>query len=55
VETPVYDRYLLAIGEELKGPAVIEERESTLIVGPGGSCAQRPDGSLIVTLPAGAT
>jgi N-methylhydantoinase A len=55
VETPVYDRYLLATGEELEGPAVIEERESTLIVGPGGTCAQQRDGSLIITAPAGAT
>ena len=33
---PVYDRYLLAPGAVLDGPAVVEERESTTIVGPGG-------------------
>jgi N-methylhydantoinase A len=34
--TPVYDRYRLAPGSELDGPAVIEERESTVVVGPRG-------------------
>jgi N-methylhydantoinase A len=36
LETPVYDRYGLKAGETLSGPAVIEERESTLIVGARG-------------------
>ncbi|MEX1157792.1 MAG: hydantoinase/oxoprolinase family protein [Thermomicrobiales bacterium] len=36
VRVPVYDRYLLAPYATLDGPAVIEERESTLIVGRGG-------------------
>jgi N-methylhydantoinase A len=33
--THVYDRYLLAAGAELDGPAIIEERESTTVIGPG--------------------
>jgi N-methylhydantoinase A len=33
--TPVYDRYALAAGASLRGPAIIEERESTTVVGPG--------------------
>ena len=32
---PVYDRYVLAPGSALDGPAIIEERESTTVVGPG--------------------
>jgi N-methylhydantoinase A len=36
IETPVYDRYALAPGASFSGPAIVEERESTLIVGPGG-------------------
>ena len=35
VSTPVYDRYLLGPGAMLAGPAIIEERESTAIIGPG--------------------
>jgi N-methylhydantoinase A len=31
--TPVYDRYVLAPGDELDGPAILEERESTTVVG----------------------
>jgi N-methylhydantoinase A len=38
-ETPVYDRYALGPGDTLNGPAIIEERESTLVIGPRG-CAQ---------------
>ena len=35
-EVPVYDRYRLAAGAVLEGPAVIEERESTVVInGPG--------------------
>ena len=33
VETPVYDRYGLAPGYSSRGPAIIEERECTTIVG----------------------
>ena len=35
--TPVYDRYLLQPGMRLDGPAIIEERESTTVVGPQAS------------------
>jgi len=31
---PVYDRYHLFPGESFSGPAIVEERESTVIVGP---------------------
>jgi N-methylhydantoinase A len=34
VPVPVYDRYKLDPGAALEGPAVVEERESTVIVGP---------------------
>jgi N-methylhydantoinase A len=36
IETPVYDRYALGPGEKFSGPAIVEERESTLIVGGRG-------------------
>ena len=35
--TQVYDRYSLSAGQRFDGPAVIEERESTTIVGPDAS------------------
>jgi len=33
--TPVYDRYTLPMGTRLRGPAIIEERECTVVVAPG--------------------
>ena len=35
VEWPVYDRYALAPGAAIAGPALIEERESTCVIGAG--------------------
>ena len=46
----VYDRYLLAPGTTLDGPAIIEERESTTVVGPGTTCVVDATRSLLVTL-----
>jgi N-methylhydantoinase A len=36
VDTVVYDRYAFTPGMKFDGPAIVEERESTLIVGVGG-------------------
>jgi len=35
VEVPVYDRYAMAPGTRIAGPAIVEERESTCVIGPG--------------------
>src|SRR5918993_890193 len=35
-ETPIYDRYALKPGMTFAGPAIVEERESTLIIGTRG-------------------
>jgi N-methylhydantoinase A len=50
IETPVLDRYALAAGQSYEGPAVIEERESTLVVGPGGRFDVAESGTIIVTI-----
>jgi N-methylhydantoinase A len=50
VETTVYDRSHLRAGDELAGPAVVEEDGSTLVVGPGASARVAPSGNIIVTL-----
>ncbi|HVB65419.1 MAG TPA: hypothetical protein VNE17_11855, partial [Nitrolancea sp.] len=34
VRTPVYDRYRLHPGDTVAGPAIVEERESTVVLGP---------------------
>src|SRR5207302_672617 len=50
-ETTVYDRVKLAPGEEIRGPAVLEEEGSTLVIGPGGVGHVAATGNIIVTLP----
>ena len=52
VETPVYDRYALGYGCRIAGPAIIEERESTAVIGPQGQASLDQYANLIVTLPA---
>ncbi|KFI32480.1 methylhydantoinase [Haematobacter missouriensis] len=49
-ETPVYDRIMLPGGIDIHGPAVIEEPESTLVVGPEGSFRVEPNGNIVVTI-----
>ncbi len=47
----VYDRYKLAPGAEIPGPAIFEERESTVIVGDGAHARVDEFGFLWITLP----
>ncbi len=51
IETPVYDRYGLHPGAAFDGPAIVEERESTAVIGPGGHCGVDDHLTLIVELP----
>jgi N-methylhydantoinase A/oxoprolinase/acetone carboxylase beta subunit len=46
----VYDRYKLAPGATFRGPAIIEEKESTLIVGEEGSISMDDSGFLWIDL-----
>jgi N-methylhydantoinase A len=50
VDTPVFDRYALAPGATFDGPAIVEERESTLIVGAGGRASVDDSLNVIVEL-----
>ena len=34
METAIYDRYRLPMGETIQGPAIIEERETSIVTGP---------------------
>ncbi len=49
-ETAVYDRYALRQGDEIKGPAIIEERESTTVIGPWDSVTIDAGQNLCVSL-----
>ena len=48
VRTPVFDRYLLRPGDRFPGPAIVEERESTAVVGPGGRFEIDGEGNLVM-------
>jgi N-methylhydantoinase A len=48
--TPVYDRYRLRPGARFEGPAVVEERESTAVVGPGAAVAVDAGWNLVIAL-----
>src|SRR5256712_870416 len=51
LETPVYDRHALDAGAEFAGPAIVEERESTAVVGPGARCRVDDGFGLVVEMP----
>ncbi len=53
--TPIYDRYRLSPGAAFSGPAIIEERESTVIVGPGARCEVDEHYNLVVETQAATT
>ena len=50
VDTPVYDRYALRPGDQIGGPALIEERESTGVIGAGDSAQVDGHGNIVVTI-----
>jgi N-methylhydantoinase A len=52
VDTPVFDRYRLASGATVEGPAIIEERESTIVVGPDARAWVDEFLNVVVDLPA---
>lgn len=51
VQCPVYDRYALKPRTRLTGPAVIEEPESTAVIGRGALVEVDTGGNLLVSLP----
>jgi N-methylhydantoinase A len=50
VDVSVYDRYGLRPGDRFNGPAIVEERESTVVIGSQGDCLMDAYGNLRVTL-----
>jgi len=48
--TPVYDRYALAEGAVIPGPAIIEEREATTVVAPGDTLRVDAAGNLRIAI-----
>jgi N-methylhydantoinase A len=50
IEVPVYARDRLATAVRISGPALVEEAESTAVVGPSASAVADPHGNLIMSL-----
>jgi N-methylhydantoinase A len=50
VDTPVYDHYALLPGISVEGPAIIEQRESTVVMGPNASASLDAQHNLIMLL-----
>ena len=49
IDVPVYDRTTLAPDQQMEGPVIIEERETTAFVLPNWNLTVRSDGSLVAT------
>jgi N-methylhydantoinase A len=45
----VYDRVTLAAGQVLEGPALIEERDTTIVLRPGWRAEMKSHGGLVAT------
>lgn len=52
VETPVYDRLALKPGDSFTGPALVEERESTCVIGVGDRVEIDGHGNLLASIAA---
>ncbi len=50
IDCPIFDRYLLPVEAEIRGPAVIEERESTVVLGQADRATLDRYGNLIAEL-----
>ncbi len=50
VPCSVYDRYLLPVGATFAGPAIVEERECTVVIGPGAKASVDEEQNLVITL-----
>ena len=51
VATAIYNRYKMKPGMTFDGPAIVEERESTVIIGPGARCSIDEHHNLLVQMP----
>lgn len=50
VATPVYDHYALEPGQRIQGPAIVEQRESTAVIGPSASATLDARANLIIDI-----
>jgi N-methylhydantoinase A len=53
IATPVYRREQLGAGQRIVGPAIVEERETTVVIRPGWTAELAADGTLVAEADAG--
>lgn len=53
VDTPIHQRGALQVGDELSGPAIVEQADTTLVVYPGQTAVLDAAHNLIVAVPSG--
>jgi N-methylhydantoinase A len=53
IDVPIYDRYAFAPGTTFSGPAIVEERESTAVLGPDARCRVDDALALVVEMRSG--
>ena len=46
----MFDRYALGPGDAIDGPAIVEERESTIVLPPGSRSTVDAHGNIVSTL-----
>jgi N-methylhydantoinase A len=51
-QATVYDRYALPAGARFAGPAIVEERETSVAIGPGASFGRDELGHLLIEMEA---
>ena len=49
-DTPIYDRGKLVSGNQLRGPAIIEQMDSTTVVHPGQDASVDQFGNIIIEI-----
>jgi N-methylhydantoinase A len=49
MDVPVYDRHSFSLGQEVAGPVVVEERETTAFILPGWTLSVDAGGSLVAS------
>ena len=50
-ETVFYRRHLLPVGENVKGPAIVLQKDSTTVIPPGSNAINDAAGNLILKVP----
>lgn len=49
IPAEVYDRAAMAVGHDIRGPAIVEQPDTTTLIEPGWRATVVADGTLIIT------